>query len=350
MYAHASVGCLHVRPVVNLKTEDGVRRFEAIANDVADLVLEFGGALSGEHGDGLVRGPFIGEDVRPGALRRVPDGRSGRSIRDGLFNPGKIVDTPPLTANLRFGAAYRTPDPHHVLRLQRLRRLRPRRRDVQRARRVPQDARRHDVPVIHGHARGSSIRRAAAPTRCGWRWRAGSASRASATHGVYEVLDLCLECRACKAECPVGVDVARFKSEFLADYWQRHGTPLRRARDRTRAHARQMGQPLAPDVERRREQRRRPLAERTSSLGIDRRRTLPRVDATTRFARSVFIARARPASPPPLLPLQPVPSCSFNDTFTNYMHPEIGMAAVDGARRRGLDRARSRRTSAAAGR
>src|SRR5690606_33204306 len=59
IYAHASVGCLHVRPVVNLKTEEGVRKFEAIANDVADLVLEYGGALSGEHGDGLVRSPFL---------------------------------------------------------------------------------------------------------------------------------------------------------------------------------------------------------------------------------------------------------------------------------------------------
>ena len=58
VYAHASVGCLHVRPVVNLKTADGVRKFESIANAIADLVLEFGGALSGEHGDGLVRGAF----------------------------------------------------------------------------------------------------------------------------------------------------------------------------------------------------------------------------------------------------------------------------------------------------
>src|SRR5262249_25686703 len=58
VYAHASVGCLHVRPVVNMKTDEGVKRFEAIANDIADLVLEFGGALSGEHGDGMVRGPF----------------------------------------------------------------------------------------------------------------------------------------------------------------------------------------------------------------------------------------------------------------------------------------------------
>ncbi len=65
VYAHASVGCLHVRPVVNLKTEQGIATFETIANEVADLVLEFGGALSGEHGDGLVRSPFHPQDVRP---------------------------------------------------------------------------------------------------------------------------------------------------------------------------------------------------------------------------------------------------------------------------------------------
>src|SRR4029450_3502537 len=59
VYAHASVGCLHVRPVVNLKTEEGVRKFEAIANAGPDLALEYGGALSGEHGDGLVRSPFM---------------------------------------------------------------------------------------------------------------------------------------------------------------------------------------------------------------------------------------------------------------------------------------------------
>src|SRR5204863_8296420 len=59
VYAHASVGCLHVRPVVNLKTEAAVATFEAIANDVSDLVLEFGGAVSGEHGDRLVRSPVI---------------------------------------------------------------------------------------------------------------------------------------------------------------------------------------------------------------------------------------------------------------------------------------------------
>ena len=81
VYAHASVGCLHVRPGRQHEDRRGRATFEAIANDVADLVLEFGGALSGEHGDGLVRSPFIREDVRPGALRRVPRRSSRRSIR-----------------------------------------------------------------------------------------------------------------------------------------------------------------------------------------------------------------------------------------------------------------------------
>src|SRR6185503_3987264 len=110
VYAHASVGCLHVRPIVNMKTEEGVRRFEAIANDVADLVLEFGGALSGEHGDGLVRSPFMRKMFGPVLYEAF------RTIKrtfdpNGIFNPGKIVDSPGLTANLRFGAGYMTPNP-----------------------------------------------------------------------------------------------------------------------------------------------------------------------------------------------------------------------------------------------
>ena len=110
VYAHASVGCLHVRPVVNLKTAEGVRKFESIANDIADLVLEFGGALSGEHGDGLVRGPFTEKMFGPvlyDAFRAVKK----TFDPDGLFNPGKIVDSPPLTSNLRYGAGYVTPEP-----------------------------------------------------------------------------------------------------------------------------------------------------------------------------------------------------------------------------------------------
>ena len=151
VYAHASVGCLHVRPVVNLKTEEGVRRFEAIANAVADLALEYGGALSGEHGDGLVRSPFMQKMFGPVLYEAF------RTIKrtfdpQGIFNPGKIVDAPPLTANLRYGAGYTTPTPGHVFRLLGVRRPGRRRRHVQRPWRLPEEARRHDVPVVHGHA------------------------------------------------------------------------------------------------------------------------------------------------------------------------------------------------------
>ena len=225
IYAHASVGCLHVRPVINLKTEEGVRRFHAIANDIADLVLEFGGALSGEHGDGLVRGPFIEKMFGPalyGAFREVK-----RTFDPhGLFNPGKIVDAPPLTANLRYGAGYQSRTPSTYF-----------------------DYSEHGgmAGAVEMCSGVGACRKTLEGTMCpsymatreekhSTRGRANTLRLVMAGRigesglgddGVYDVLDLCLECRACKAECPVGVDVARFKSEFLADYWRRHGTPLR---------------------------------------------------------------------------------------------------------------------------
>ena len=111
IYAHVSVGCLHVRPVINLKSEEGVRKFEAIAHEISDLVLEFGGALSGEHGDGLVRSPFMRQmfgDAIYEAFREIK--RTFDPL--GILNPGKIVDAPPVTSNLRFGARYVSSKPH----------------------------------------------------------------------------------------------------------------------------------------------------------------------------------------------------------------------------------------------
>src|SRR4051812_16443427 len=225
VYAHASVGCLHVRPVVNLKTADGVKTFESIAHAIADLVLEFGGALSGEHGDGLVRGPFT-EKMFGTALYEAFKEVKRTFDPAGLFNPGKIVGSPPMTSNLRYGAGYHTPDPvtffdyteHGGLgrSVEMCSGLGACRKTLEGTMCPSYMATREEKHSTRGRA--NTLRLA----------MAGRLGHAGLTdHDVHDVLDLCLECRACKAECPVGVDVARFKSEFLAGYWQRHGMPLR---------------------------------------------------------------------------------------------------------------------------
>ncbi len=316
VYAHASVGCLHVRPVVNLKTEDGVRKFEAIANDVADLVLEFGGALSGEHGDGLVRSPFLSKMFGPVLYEAF------RTIKrtfdpEGILNPGKIVDSPPLTANLRFGAGYRTPNPNTWFdysdygglggAVEMCSGLGACRKKLDGTMCPSYMATHEESDCTRGRA---NVLRLALAGRLG---EAGLGDR-----GVYDVLDLCLECRACKAECPVGVDMARFKSEFLAGYWARHGVPLHaRVLGHAHALAKWGGRFAGVTNVLARTRLARRLNERW--LGIDHRRSLPEWSSVT--LRQLTARRGSvPQSPDLLL---------FVDTFTNYYHPEIGVAAFD---------------------
>ena len=316
VYAHASVGCLHVRPVVNMKTEDGVRQFEAIANDIADLVLEFGGALSGEHGDGLVRGPFMARMFGPElydafkTVKRTFD-------PDGIFNPGKIVDTPPLTANLRYGSAYRTPEPAAFFdhtEYGGLGRAVEMCSGVGACRKTLAGTMCPSYMVTRDEAH--STRGRANVLRLAMTGQLGESGLGD--DGVYGVLDLCLECRACKSECPVGVDVARFKSEFLADYWRRHGTALRAHVlghiHELSAWACRFAGLVNPWLER---VWVRGLNEWL--IGIDRRRTLPHW--TKRTLESRWRTRNRSSTDQQVV--------LFNDTFSNYYHPEIGLAAAD---------------------
>ncbi|MDQ6707572.1 MAG: FAD-binding protein, partial [Acidobacteriota bacterium] len=315
IYAHASVGCLHVRPVINLKTEEGVAKFEAIAREVADLVLEFGGALSGEHGDGLVRSPFMRQMFGPvlyEAFREIK--RTFDPL--GLLNPGKIVDAPPLTANLRFGAAYRTKQPETWFdysefggmagAVEMCSGVGACRKQLSGSMCPSYMATREEAHSTRGRA---NVLRLAMAGRLD--------ESALGDRGVYDVLDLCLECRACKSECPVGVDMARYKSEFLAGYWVRHGTSRR-------AHALGNIQRLSAWGS-----RFAPLSNWMSSnaparwlneklLGIDRRRTPPAWKRQT-FERWLAMN-----------PLQKIgiPVTLFNDTFTNYYDPQIGIAAL----------------------
>jgi FAD/FMN-containing dehydrogenase/Fe-S oxidoreductase len=314
IYAHASVGCLHVRPVVNMKTADGIRKFETIANEVSDLVLEFGGALSGEHGDGLVRSPFMQKMFGPVLYEAF---RTVKRTFDphGILNPGKIVDSPGLTENLRFGAGYISPNPPTFFdfseyggmggAVEMCSGLGVCRKKLEGTMCPSYMATRDEKDVTRGRA---NVLRLAMTNRL---QDAGLDDQ-----GVYESLDLCLECRACKSECPVGVDMARFKSEFLASYWQTRGTSAEaKVLGNIRTIAK-LGSPFAPFINR--ITNLTPIRHLNEALlGIDHRRTLPQM--ASRTLESLVRNRNAPDATTLL----------FNDTFTNYYDPEIGIAAWD---------------------
>ena len=111
-YGHASVGCLHIRPLINLKEQVGIDRMVAISDEISDLVLEFGGSLSGEHGDGLVRSGYNEKMFGPAIYEAFREVKSAFDP-NGIMNPGKIVDSPSMTENLRYGTSYspQTPTP-----------------------------------------------------------------------------------------------------------------------------------------------------------------------------------------------------------------------------------------------
>jgi FAD/FMN-containing dehydrogenase/Fe-S oxidoreductase len=322
VYAHASVGCLHVRPVIDLKTEQGVQKFESIAQEVADLVIQYGGSISGEHGDGYVRSPFMRQmfgDTIYQAFRELKQTFDPH----GIFNPGKIVDGPPITQNLRFGTRYKAASPASYFdfseyggfagAVEMCSGVGACRKKLAGTMCPSYMATRDELDVTRGRA---NVLRLA---------MSGQLEEAGLTsQGVYQALDLCLECRACKAECPVNVDMARFKSEFLAHYYAEHGASVSA---RALAHAGDLaawGSRFAP-VSNWVMQSAPARWINEKITGVDSRRRLPA------WKRKTFARQAAQRSKA---------SCSqtvnlFNDTFTNHYDPEIGMAATDVLERAG---------------
>ncbi len=316
-YGHCSVGCLHIRPLINLKDDGEIRKMQRIAEEITALVLEFGGALSGEHGDGRARSPFNETLYGPrlyDAFRQVKRAFDPK----GLLNPGNIVDAPPMTEHLRFGAAYKTWQPDTLL----------------------------DFSGQGGFAAAVEMcngigvcRKKLEGTMCpsymatldeehSTRGRAnalravlsGRAPAADFTgRRLYEVLDLCLECKACKAECPANVDMAKLKYEFLDHYYRANGLPLR---NRLFGHIHRLarwGSALAPVSNWLvRSAPHRWLLERL--CGIDRRRPLPAFAATP-FTAWFAGHRAAGAGERGRVVL-------FHDTFNTYQTPDVAIAAT----------------------
>ena len=317
-YGHASAGCLHIRPFMDLRRPGQVDTLRAVAEEVAGLVGEFGGMNSSEHGDGLARAEFsrrLFGDALYEAMREV----KGLFDHDGRLNPGKKVDPPRMTEHLR--------DPA-----------------------LPQAGplRTHFAfageegmrGVANRCARIGACRKSAGSggTMCpsymatrdeqhSTRGRANALVRAlsmpdpAAALGdarLHEILDLCLECKACRTECPLSVDMAALKSEFLAHYHEVHGVPLgARAFGHVRTLNR-IGSAFAPVSNLMAAGPVRIVLERLA--GIDRRRPLPRFRRDTLQA---WHRRRPPRSGPTRGPV-----IFLADSFTSYTEPDIGRSAI----------------------
>ncbi|HLO80042.1 MAG TPA: FAD-linked oxidase C-terminal domain-containing protein [Chitinophagaceae bacterium] len=225
-YAHAGSGEIHLRPIINLKTKEGHKLFRIIAEEIATLVKKYNGSLSGEHGDGRLRGEFIRQMVGEKNYQLL---RALKKTWDphGIFNPGKIVDTPPMDSMLRYEAGQQTPKFDTVFRFYK--------QDIlQHAEQCngSGDCRKSHLsggtmcPSYMATRNEKDTTRARANILREFLTRSEKPNRFDHEE-IYNVMDLCLSCKGCKSECPSNVDVAKLKAEFLQHYYDEHGVPMR---------------------------------------------------------------------------------------------------------------------------
>ncbi len=327
-YAHASVGLLHMRPLIDLKQITEIEKMRSLSEAVCELVLEYGGAMSGEHGDGLVRSEYnervFGSELY-GAFKELKRAFDPKN----LLNPGKITDSQKMTENLRFGAKYRA---------------RQVKTHFSFAREGGFD---RAIEMCNGNA---ECRKSLTGTMCpsymvtleekhSTRGRANALRAAINGHlpaealtseKLYDVLDLCLECKGCKSECPSSVDMAKLKYEFLAQYHARHGVPLRAWLFGSIATLNQIGAMFAP-VSNWVMQSRILHWALEQFVEIDARRNLPPFARQTfaQWFQSHLTLRELSSSHQQFRrSAQRKQVVLFNDTFVNFNYPEIGRAAV----------------------
>ena len=319
-YGHASVGCLHIRPMVNITTDAGLREMEQIASEVADLVLEFGGSLSGEHGDGILRGVFTERMFGPRLTQAFRDLKRAWDPQ-GILNPGKIIDTPAFGENLRIGPATRNVEPTTHLDFS---------ADGGFARAIEMcngqgACRKMDGGMCPSYMVTQDEEHSTRGRANLLRMAISGVLPPEALTGerMLAALDLCVECKACKAECPSGVDMAKLKYEVLTKHHEQYGVPLRSRLFGHIATVSRLGSaaaPLANAVT-----RMRPVRWALHRfLGIHRERPLPHF-ARESFRRW-FTRRLRARGTPLEAPRGEV--VLFDDTFTQYEHPEVGQAAT----------------------
>jgi FAD/FMN-containing dehydrogenase/Fe-S oxidoreductase len=316
-FGHVGHGCLHMRIDFDFLTPEGIRNYRAFMEDAADLLASYGGSLSGEHGDGQARGELLERMFGP---ELVDAFREFKAIfdPDGKMNPGKVVDPYPLDTNLTFDPHYRTlpvathfefPDDEGSFAAATERCFGVGACRDQNATMCPS----YQVTFEEKHSTRGRARLLNEMMRGqlegGWR-----------NDDVKESLDLCLACKGCKHECPVRVDMATYKAEFLSHYWSRrlrprHAYALGLIPWAARAAARA---PRLANIALGREPFAR-LAKKAA--GVAPERPVPAFAAQT--FRDWFAnrpARAGAARPRVLL---------WPDTFNNFFHPEVAIAATE---------------------
>src|SRR5262245_15617995 len=316
-YGHCSVGCMHIRPLINLKEDSEKAKMVSIANEICDLVLEFDGAMSGEHGDGLARSHFNAKLFGPAlydAFRQIKRAFDPKN----LMNPGKIVDSPAMTESLKISPNYKAWEPTTTLNFGQQGGFA---RAVEMCSGMGECRKKLDGTMCPSYmgtldeehstrGRANALRNAIA----------GRAPQQEFTgKRLFEVMDLCLECKACKAECPSNVDMAKLKYEFLDHYHRANGLPLRNRIFGGIETLNRIGSKLAPlsnwIVN---SALNRWLMEMVA--GIDRRRPLPQFAGET-FEDWFHEHKSEGNGSKGDVVL-------FHDTFNNFNTPDVAIAAT----------------------
>jgi FAD/FMN-containing dehydrogenase/Fe-S oxidoreductase len=313
-YGHASVGCLHVRPALDTSDPDGVSRMRRIAEGVADLVVDCGGSLSGEHGDGLARSEFLERMYGPEILRAFSEVKA-LFDPEGVLNPGVIVDPPSMDRQLRIG---------------------PGRRRLPVNTNLDFSSQGNFAAAVELCNGSGFCRKKTGGTMCPSYMvtldeKDTTRARANMLRSVIdgtlppeeltgermkEVMDLCVGCKACKTECPSQVDVASMKTEVLSQMGREHGFSVRQ---KAAGHIRRQLAlaALFPSLYNAVASTR--LARRAAALaGIDTRRSLPKVTNKTFSKRFPSLPQGE----------GPAEVALFNDTWNEYQRPEVGVGAV----------------------